>query len=116
MNYALSLVSVLVQPVLAVRITGSGECTPLDLLLDVFSEVTHQQISDRARVELQLSGSFYEAFASRYYFLAFETHAEQILSLSMGTISGLKMPKPRISHREAVFITLISHCCTHNSH
>lgn len=85
MNHALNPVPVLVQSVLGVRIPDSGQCTHLNLMLDVFSKVTQQQITDRARMELQFPGPSYVAFASRYYFLAFETHAEQILTLPMDT-------------------------------
>lgn len=85
MNYALNPVPVLVQSVLGVKIPDSGECTHLNLMLDVFSKATQQQITDRARMELQFPGSLYVAFASRYYFLSSESHAEQILTLPMDT-------------------------------
>lgn len=116
MNYALNPGPVLVQSVLGVGITDSGECTHLDLMLDVFSKVTQQQISDRARMELQFSVSFCDGFTSGYYFLASETHTEQIITLSMDTKSGLKMPKTRSPHWKATFVRLTSPSCTHNSH
>lgn len=51
----------------------------------------------------------------RYYCLAFETHAEAILTLSVDTTSGFKMPKTRSPLWKA-FVALTSPCCTHHSH
>lgn len=93
MNSAPNPVPALAQSALGARITGSDECTHLGLMLGVFSGVTQHQISDTARLELQFSGPSYDASASMYYCLVFETHAEQILTLSTDTTSGLKMPR-----------------------